>query len=383
MITISTVTYVFLIAALGYLLGAVRFKNISLGTSGVLLTALVFGHFGIELPSFVRNFGLAIFVGSVGLMAGPVFVRNLRAKVYAYMLLAVGIVFCGAAVTLLLGKLLQVPFDLSIGMFTGAMTSTPGLAAAIDATEMILGPGNSMASIGYGITYPFGVVGIVLFVQMFPRIVHADMQAEARALSQRLHQPEPETAQDKKERRTLNIGGLFAFSAVLAAGVLLGDMRVPLPGGLSFSLGMAGGPLFVGLAAGHFGRMGKISLSVPETTLKTMRELGLCLFLIGSGVNAGAGFVSVLQEYGAVLFGMGIVITLLPMILACLFARRALRMDTLSALGGVCGGMTSTPALGALITASGTEDVAAAYAAAYPFSLIGKIFFCQILALIW
>ena len=64
---------IFLILLLGYLLGSVKIKGLSLGTSGILLVALVFGHFGVEIPSVVRNFGLAIFVGSVGMIAGPVF----------------------------------------------------------------------------------------------------------------------------------------------------------------------------------------------------------------------------------------------------------------------------------------------------------------------
>ena len=67
---------IFLILLLGYLLGSVKIKGLSLGTSGILLVALVFGHFGVEIPSVVRNFGLAIFVGSVGMIAGPVFFRN-------------------------------------------------------------------------------------------------------------------------------------------------------------------------------------------------------------------------------------------------------------------------------------------------------------------
>ena len=80
---------------------------------------------------------------------------------------------------------------------------------------------------------------------------------------------------------------------------------------------------------------------------------------------------------------MGVLITLLPMICACVVARFLLKMDTLSTLGTVCGGMTSTPALGSLIGISGTEDVAASYAATYPFALICVVLGTQILAVIW
>lgn len=71
---------IFIIAVLGYLLGSISIKGLSLGTSGVLLVALVFGHFGFEIPAIVRNFGLALFVGSVGLIAGPVFSEISRRK---------------------------------------------------------------------------------------------------------------------------------------------------------------------------------------------------------------------------------------------------------------------------------------------------------------
>ena len=69
---------IFLILLLGYLLGSISIKGLSLGTSGILLVALVFGHFGVVVPAVIKNFGLAIFVGSVGMIAGPVFFRNFR-----------------------------------------------------------------------------------------------------------------------------------------------------------------------------------------------------------------------------------------------------------------------------------------------------------------
>ncbi len=173
------------------------------------------------------------------------------------------------------------------------------------------------------------------------------------------------------------------FSAILTVGLLLGGITIPLPGGMSFNLGVAGGPLFAGLVAGHFGHIGRFSIEVPERAGKLMRELGLCLFLLGAGTEAGAGFVEVLMEYGWTLFGVGMLITLMPMLLACPVSRFLLKQDTLSTLGSVCGGMTSTPALGALITVTETEDVAASYAATYPFALICMVIFSQVMAIVW
>lgn len=378
----SSVLGVFLIAALGYGLGAVRVRGLCLGTSGVLIVALLFGHFGFVIPAVVRNFGLVLFVGAVGLIAGPVFFRNFRKKVYAFLLLGVLIVLVGSLLTVLLGKLFRVPFDLAIGMFTGALTSTPGLATATEATEAILGAGNSMASVGYGIAYPFGVIGVVLFVQLFPKLSHCDIQKERELLHRQLHErSNPATEQENAAKFHLN--EYFVLMAVLCLGVALGSVKIPLPKGLSFSLGSSGGPLFTGLLAGHFRRIKDCSLQVSDELLKTLRELGLCLFLLGAGTDAGTGFVEILKQYGAVLFFIGVLITLVPMIVACLAARRFLKMDTLSTLGTVCGGMTSTPALGTLISSCEAEDVAASYAATYPFALICVVLSSQIMAMVW
>ena len=382
---------IFLILLLGYLLGSISVKGLSLGTSGILLVALVFGHFGVEIPAVVRNFGLAIFVGSVGMIAGPVFFRNFKKKAYAFLVLGVMIVLTGALVTVGLGKLLNVRFDLSVGIFTGALTSTPGLAAATEASNAVLAAKGSaeasLASVGYGIAYPFGVVGVVLFVQLYPKMVHCDVEAEAKRLSESLRgreedDPETDRSEDEKKYHELEPFGLLPIALTIVLGVLLGSVKFPLPGGMSFSLGTAGGPLFIGLLVGHLGHLGPVSLKPPSATLKVMRELGLCMFLLGAGTEAGKGFVEVLMAQGVKLFLFGIVVTLVPMILACL-AAKAMKLDTLTTLGSVCGGMTSTPALGALVNSCGTEDVAASYAATYPFALICVVLGSQIMALLW
>ncbi|MDW7655834.1 MAG: permease [Bacillota bacterium] len=372
----QTILIAFIIMGCGYLLGSVSIRGLSLGTSGVLIVALVFGHMGTEIPAIIRNFGLALFIGSVGAIAGPVFFRNIRKKVYAYLVLGILIPVISSALAFAAAKLFQIPASLAIGMFTGALTSTPGLAAALEAT------GDTLASVGYGIAYPFGVVGVVLFVQLYPRIVRTDIRAEADALRVRLQGRTDDSRTDTRPLIVLEKTGLLNLFAILAAGLFLGSLAIPLPGGLSFSLGVAGGPLLTGLLVGHFGRVGRLSLAVPDKTVKVMRELGLCLFLMGAGTQAGAGFVAVLREFGWLLFVIGVFITLLPMVMAALLAHFLLRMDTLSSLGSICGGMTSTPALGALISATGTEDVAASYAAAYPFALICMVVLSQLMALL-
>ena len=130
------------------------------------------------------------------------------------------------------------------------------------------------------------------------------------------------------------------------------------------------------LILGHFGRIGKLSLRIPDTTLRNFREFGLMLFLIGAGVEGGVELVSQVQAspYGAMLvvygFVAGAIMTVLPMIVAYVLARRVFKLQLLNTLGSLTGGMTSTPALGTLIDVAGTDDVAAAYASTYPVALV-------------
>ena len=96
---------IFLIAVTGYLIGRVHIKGISLGSSGIFLAGLLFGHFGVSISPSIQTLGLLLFIASVGLSAGPTFFRQLRTNGRAYILLcitvaAVGAVTCGAIILL-------------------------------------------------------------------------------------------------------------------------------------------------------------------------------------------------------------------------------------------------------------------------------------------
>ena len=117
-----------------------------------------------------------------------------------------------------------------------------------------------------------------------------------------------------------------------------------------------------------------------DSTLKVFRELGLMFFLIGAGVSGGAKFADYFQP---VYFLYGIIMTLVPMIIGFLFAKYVLKLSLLNNLGSITGGMTSTPALGTLISTAGTEDVASAYAATYPVALIMVVLTSQVLLMVF
>ena len=366
---------VFLIAALGYFIGGIRIKGIELGTAGVLLVALVFGHFGVEIPSIIRNFGLALFVCSVGFIAGPKFFRDFKSNAASYILLGFLIILSGGICAVLISMIGGIRPELSVGLLTGALTSTPGLAAAQEAAGELA----DLATTGYAIAYPFGVIGVVLFVQLVPRILKVDM-AEERAHFEAAH-----TAKIKRYDGWLfkfDQGGFFAFMIAVVLGILLGNVHVPLPGGASFSLGTTGGPLIMGLLFGHFAHVGHLDLTVPVEELKTFRELGLMLFLIGAGVSGGAGFVDTLKKEGVILFVYGAIMTLIPMFVGFFVAKKVLKLRLLNNLGSITGGMTSTPALGTLISVAETDDVASAYAATYPIALVAVVLCAQFIVIL-
>ncbi len=516
----------FVILFIGSVAGQAKIKGISLGTSAVLFVAMVFGHFGYEVSGVVQNFGLSLFIVAVGLQAGPRFFKMLRSSGVVFGILGLLTIVSAAGTTLVMSYLFNISPALSVGIMSGALTSTPGLAASLEAT------GDPLASVGYGIAYPFGVLAVVLFVQLFPKILKVDLMKDLNRRSGPVrHKGSPEVmtievTSDQVHRRTLreigigkgtsavisrvirgdrNIislsdtvilkgdllvtvglpedlkkirdsigretvygkenhdhvklrkvtvdaadvvgrslremalrrnygvtvtrierGGfefnqhpgwrletgdiltvvssedriaeverlfsrrelevtnihILSLSLILLIGVLVGTIPLYIPGLGSMTLGTAGGPLLAALIIGHFGKLGPIRARFFQPSNEVIRDLGLVLFLAGAGTTAGAGLVEVLAEEGLQLLAAGVVITIVPLLLVFLAAKKLFHLSMLHSLGAICGGMTSTPGLGALNQIVDSEDPSIAYAAAYPFALIFIAFVSQLLVLL-
>ncbi|WP_217586189.1 aspartate:alanine exchanger family transporter [Lentibacillus saliphilus] len=504
---------VFIILFIGSWFGSLKISGISLGTSGVLLIAMVFGHFGFQVSPIVQSLGLSLFIVAVGLQAGPRFFRMMRSNGLVFGIIALLIVTVSIGTTVIVSKLLDLSPGLSVGLMTGALTSTPGLAAALQATN------DPLASVGYGIAYPFGVLALVLFVQLLPRIGKYDLQKdldeannpikteespefmtvevtnpdfdkktleelafnkksivisrvirnqhtmiavsdtvillgdelvavgvkpeldafceyagkqvdthldnpdniqlrkvtvdsdniagkslkklclrhdygttvtrierEGLELNQNPNMPlmrgdvltmvssesrldEVEQLFSKKKLAVTNID-IFSISITLLIGILVGMIPIPIPGLGVISLGTAGGPLFVALIIGHFGKLGPIHVRYYGRSNQVVQELGLVLFLAGAGTTAGQGLLDVVQAEGLKLVLGGTIITVIPILIGYLIANKLFKLSIVHSLGALCGGMTSTPALGSLNQLIDSEDPAVAYAAAYPFALI-------------
>ena len=368
----TSVFPIFLIAALGYLIGSIKIKGVALGTAGILIIALVFGHFGILVPSIIQNLGLICFITAVGFIAGPKFFYNFRRNAIGYIIVGVIIIVVGALMCVAIILFGGINVELGLGLMAGALTTTPGLAVAIEAT------GSNMVSIGYGIAYPFGVISVVLFVQLMPIILKTNLEEER---IKYLATNNSIRVVPQLKLFSCDTRGFFGFALAIIGGIIIGKVSIPLPNGASFSLGISGGPLLMGLLFGHFGRIGNLNISVKNEVLVSMREFGLAMFLIGAGTNAGEGFVQVVIEQGVILFVYGAIIALTPLIIGYLVAAKLFKFNLFNTLGAVCGGMTSTPALGTLIQVTGTEDVASAYTATYPVALATIVLLMQLLGI--
>ena len=401
----------FAVLFVGYAVGRIKVKGISLGDAAVFVIALVFGALLFEPLSaqlvlkgeaeavdftekaldIIEKVGLIFFVTSVGFIAGPKFFGNFKRNFKSYVLLgliiiiagglaAVGCIYMGSFVGYGPAKTPEGFTAMIVGLLSGSLTSTPAFSAA---KATVADNYESLVSVGHGIAYIFGVIGVVLFVQIIPKLSKANMEEERAKIVIKDEKAETKSNVVKKLLH-LDGHGFAAFSLAAVLGIFVGSIKIPLSGaglsGTCFSLTTTGGCLLVSLVMGHFGRIGRLNIMPDGHTLKLLRELGLVLFLVGAGIPGGAEFVA---NFDPMYFVYGVIMTIVPLIIGYLFAKYVLKLSLLNNLGSITGGMTSTPALGTLIGVAGTEDVAAAYAATYPIALIAVVLVSQFLVILF
>jgi putative transport protein len=175
-----------IVIAIGVFLGKVKVFGVSLGITFVLFAGIAMGHFGFTGNSvvidFVKDFGLILFVFSIGLQVGPGFFSSFRKGGLSLNILAVAIVLLGAAITVALHFITGTSLPMLVGVMSGAVTNTPGLGAAQQALIQVSGnmPGQAIPEIGlgYAVAYPFGVLGIILTMVMIRTTLHIDVRRE-------------------------------------------------------------------------------------------------------------------------------------------------------------------------------------------------------------
>ncbi|EKQ0573725.1 putative transporter [Escherichia coli] len=184
-----TVSILALVAVVGLFIGNVKFRGIGLGIGGVLFGGIIVGHFvsqaGMTLSSdmlhVIQEFGLILFVYTIGIQVGPGFFASLRVSGLRLNLFAVLIVIIGGLVTAILHKLFDIPLPVVLGIFSGAVTNTPALGAGQQILRDLGTPMEMVDQMGmsYAMAYPFGICGILFTMWMLRVIFRVNVEAEA------------------------------------------------------------------------------------------------------------------------------------------------------------------------------------------------------------
>jgi putative transport protein len=529
----QAILVLFSILVLGYLLGSLRLGKFSLGPAAILIVALTFGHFGLKVPIGTLDIGLLLFVYAAGLQAGPRFFRTFRRSKIHYLTLGTLPFLICLILTLVLAHLFSLPKELTIGLFSGALTDTTSLVAAIDAMEKTGVTHSSDVSIAYTLVYPFSMVIVIILMQFLPKVLGINLAVEEETWNQFKNQEEPpvvvkqfiisnpncngKTIKELNPRRrnSINISyihrdcstipaspdlelrlgdivtlvanpidiesmklllgeevsdeldlgsnievtdihiteptlvgkslaelrifqqhrvviskirrqgmdfiakgtthldlgdqirivgepemitkftefagardfvvnetNMLPFLLGILLGIILGSIPFSIGNEVNFKLGLSGGTFIVSLIMGHYGKIGRISMYVPQAAKNLCRELGLSFFLAAAGTYAGSGFWRVLLNEGGLILLLGAITTSVAIATTIFLAHRVFKLNFLSTLGIICGNMSNSSGLAALRQYSDSELPALAYTTIYPFSLIIKILAIQVLVIL-
>jgi len=161
----------FTIIILGEAFGHIRIRSFSFGSAAIIFVAMAFGHFGYTLPAEFQTLGLVLFIYTVAVSAGPGFFKSFKKQGITLALGAIIIISTAALVTVVCCWLFGFDASTGAGLFAGALTSSPGLAVAVEAVE-------GHAAAAYGVTYAGGIISVILFVNLLPRLMNIDIAAE-------------------------------------------------------------------------------------------------------------------------------------------------------------------------------------------------------------
>ncbi len=429
----------------GLLFGKIKFGKFSFGSSGALFTGLVIGWWatdyaqkfaegdsgfkaaeamlkaGVVQKEFFNIF-LILFVCAVGLLAAKDMGAVLKKYGLKFVILGVLITALGAGATYActLFSANNNPFEVS-GVYTGALTSSPGLAAAIETATNYskelaeeypsmnpeqkqkvlnvidktgsLTPENTpeltpelkdkytkeaQAGIGVGhaIGYPFGVLIVIIAMNFFPKIFRIDTAKE-------MEQYKKEMAEARKDTGGKEIPevsfDLIAFSLACLFGYTIGVIKINMGPLGDFSLESTGGVLIGSLILGYIGKIGFINFRMNSKILGVVREVALVFFLGIVGLRYGFKVFDALFGSGIYLALVSLIVGTFAMMIGFFIGKYVFKINWIMLSGAICGGMTSTPGLGAAIEAVGGDEPAAGYGATYPFALLGMVIFTIIL----
>lgn len=347
---------------LGGIIGKLKARHFSLGSSATLFVALalsfILGHFFNEkvmVSNVLFHASMLGFISAVGLQASKTIKSVLLQHGFKFIVLSIVVTASGMLTAMAATHLLpELKYEV-VGTYVGSLTSSPGLGTALE-----LGVDyRSQIGVGYAIAYVPGVLAVILVSQWLGR--HKS----------HLAQPPSNSAKDSGSQ-SMN---LISYFMVIVLGMALGSLEIPLYGGLTFSLGIVGGTLMMSLILGASFK----TFQYEDTILNTIKGISLQGFLSIVGLNYGYSAVIAVRESGLILMFVGICIAMVSIIVGYFFGKIVYKLDLALLMGCICGAMTSTPGLASALEHFDQDEVIAGYGATYPFALLCMILFTNIL----
>lgn len=211
----NAVLIIGIVSACGLALGSLRVWGISLGIGGVLFSGLIFNHFGLKINEhmlhFAREFGLILFVYTIGMQVGPGFLASLRRQGLPLNIMAATVVLLGTGISAAFVLMHWAPMPVAVGMLAGATTNTPALAAAQQALKDAGGAAAEAANVpalSYAIAYPFGVVGTILMMVLIRIVFRIDPHKEAAKFIELNHEATPRPVAVNLEVKNPNLNNI-------------------------------------------------------------------------------------------------------------------------------------------------------------------------------
>lgn len=189
------------IIIIGQTVGRIKIKSFSFGTSAIIFVALFYGYLGFTIPKVIQDFGLLFFIYSIGIEAGPGFLPSFQRDGLKLSIGAITVVTIGCACTTLTSWLWHYQSDIAAGIFAGAMTSTPSLATAVEITH------SPMAAASYGLTYCFGIIGVIVFLKLSPVLFKKKISEEENELNKSFSHAFPKVESSHFEISNPNLFG--------------------------------------------------------------------------------------------------------------------------------------------------------------------------------
>lgn len=381
-----TILYLSISIFAGLLLGRIKIAHVTLGITWVLFVGILISALGVtlnaEMLHVIKEFGLILFVVAVGLQVGPGFFRSFKKGGLAMNLMALVNVALGVLITVIISKIAHQDLADMAGVYTGAITNTPGLSAAQQAvSDLGIEGGADRLAAGYAVAYPLAVVGMIMTCILLRPLCRIDLKNEPTAETTLESKPEKQ-ATPTSQRHKVNLIPIFV---IIALGIIVGSIPIPVGMKAPIKLGLAGGPLVVAIIGSWLGiKKGWFTTEFTDSHgVWMLREVGIALFLAGVGLGAGGKFVETVQvHYMWVIYG--VIITIVPPIIIATFGRLVLKMNYYTLMGFIGGSHTDPPTLAFANTVApeGCKLPNMGYATVYPLTMFLRIFTAQLLVLL-